>query len=151
MEDGGLEIVTLYIDPDTGEQKIVTETHGGTTQSSPLIEPNELVESEPTKLDYSGIKRDAKASTSKRYKIGDTLLLKTGIRDGSEKVLKKFVVKKVIWKVKDNIRNILVLKQIAGPQTTIFTLSRVDCRRYHIKYEPGLQVYSMEMNFIKSR
>ena len=49
---------------------------------------------------------------------------------------------------KDELLNILILKQVEGPKGTIFTLNRNDCKRYHIKYEPGLQVFSMEFNWI---
>ena len=104
------------------------------------------------KKDYltkkSNSKNDAKSLVNKRYKIGDHLMLKGKIRDGSEKIVKKFVVKKVIWSIKNKPMNILILKQYEGPCNNM-TLNKSDCVKYHIKYEPGLQAYSMMMNFYK--
>ena len=93
-------------------------------------------------------KDEAKKKTDIRYKIGDILLLRGKIRDGSKRVIKKFEVKKVIWSVRTNPVNIIILKQIEG-ECNNSTLSKDDCKRYHIKYEEGLQVYSMMMNFVK--
>ena len=83
-----------------------------------------------------------------RYKVGDILMLKSKIRNGSKKNYKKFIVRKVIWSINANPVNVLVLKQTGG-QVTNMSMSKNDCKRYHIKYEENLQVYSMMMNFIK--
>ena len=95
------------------------------------------------------ISRDeAKSLVKERYKIGDVLMLKSKIRDGSKKNYKKYIIKKIIWSINSNPVNIIVVKQISGPVTNM-SLSKTDCKRYHIKYEENLQVYSMIMNFIK--
>lgn len=93
-------------------------------------------------------KDEAKSLVSTRYKIGDILMLKSKIRNGSKKNYKKFEVKKIIWSINANPVNVLILKQISG-QVTNMSMSKNDCKRYHIKYEENLQVYSMMMNFIK--
>ena len=93
-------------------------------------------------------KNEAKSSVKVRYKIGDHLILRGKIKDGSERIVKKFEVKKVIWSVHSNPVNILILKQYEGPNNNR-SLDKNDCKKYHIKYEEGLQVYSMMLNFSK--
>lgn len=95
-------------------------------------------------------KNEAKASVKTRYKIGDHVILRGKIKDGSERIVKKFEVRKVIWSVHSNPVNILILKQIEGPNNNR-SLDKNDCKKYHIKYEEGLQVYSMMLNFSKIR
>lgn len=93
-------------------------------------------------------KDEAKSLVTVRYKIGDVLVLKSKIRDGSKRNYRKFVVKKIIWSINSNPVNIIIVKQVSGPITNM-SLSKNDCKRYHIKYEENLQVYSMSMNFVK--
>lgn len=95
-------------------------------------------------------KYEAKNSIKTNYKVGDHVILRGKIKDGSERVVKKFEVIKVIWSIKANPVNILILKQYEGPNNNR-SLDRDDCKKYHIKYEPGLQVYSMMLNFSKIR
>lgn len=92
----------------------------------------------------------AKESVSNKYKIGDILVLRGKIRDGSKKLVKVFEVKKIIWSVKSQIVNVLILKQLEGPNNNR-SLTKDDCKKYHIKYEPGLQVYSMNIGFSKRK
>ena len=93
-------------------------------------------------------KDEAKSFVKVKYKVGDKVILRGKIRDGSERIVKKFEVKKVIWSVHSNPVNILILKQLEGPNNNR-SLDKNDCKKYHIKYEPGLQVYSMMLNFSK--
>lgn len=93
-------------------------------------------------------KNNAKALVKKKFVVGNKYMLKQKSVCGSKEIVKKYICKKFIYTVKDEILNILILKQIDGPRGTIFTLNRNDCKRYHIKYEPGLQVFSMEFNWI---
>lgn len=102
------------------------------------------------KQDKKAAKDRAKSKVTERYKIGDILTLRGKIRDGSSRIVKKFEVKKVIWSIRGKEMNILILKQLSGPNNNR-TLGKDDCLKYHIKYEPGLQVYSMLLGFIKSK
>lgn len=95
-------------------------------------------------------KNEAKNAVKVRYKIGDYIVLRGKIKDGSEPIVKKFEVKKVIWSIHANPVNILILKQLEGVNNNR-SLDKNDCLKYHIKYEPGLQVYSMMLNFSKIR
>lgn len=93
-------------------------------------------------------KNNAKALVKKKFVVGKKYMLRQKSVCGSREIIKKYVCKKFIYTVKNELLNILILKQVEGPKGTIFTLNRNDCKRYHIKYEPGLQVFSMEFNWI---
>ena len=96
-------------------------------------------------------KSEAKKSIKEnKYQIGDILILKGKIKDGSIRNVKEFEVKKIIWSVKNQPVNVLILKQLSGINTNM-SLNKNDCKKYHIKYEPGLQVYSMSLNFNKKK
>ena len=96
-------------------------------------------------------KRQAKRSIKKRFKIGGRYFLHLKSRDGSRYVLKEFVCKKFIYSLHDNIMNIVIMQQVAGELDKKFTLNKNECKQFHIKYEPGLEVYSMELNWIPER
>ena len=106
-----------------------------------LLEP-------PVEMTKQEAKNKAKADIGKKFVIGQVYMLRQKSVCGSKEIVKKYVLKKFIYTSKNEILNVLILKQIEGPVGTIFTLNRNDCKRYHIKYEPGLQVFSMEFNWI---
>lgn len=95
-------------------------------------------------------KQKAKKVTINRYKIGDILVLRGKIKDGCNRLEKTFEVKKVIWSIRSNPVNVLILKQLSGTNNNR-SLTKNDCKKYHIKYEPGLQVYSMLTSFSKRK
>lgn len=95
-------------------------------------------------------KQKAKKVTTNRYKIGDILVLRGKIKDGCNRLEKIFEVKKVIWSIRSNPVNVLILKQLSGTNNNR-SLTKNDCKKYHIKYEPGLQVYSMLTGFNKRK
>jgi hypothetical protein len=92
------------------------------------------------------LKNEAKAQVKKKFIIGRTYYLK-----GRGNVKKEYILKKYIYTINESIVNIVIMKQISGPKASIYTLNPYDCKRYHIKYEDGLQVFSMEMNWILKR
>jgi hypothetical protein len=97
-----------------------------------------------TKRDY---KNEAKAKVKRKFKLGDLISLKIKSKGGSKEIIKGFKVMKFAYSMNDTETNILILKQIYGPKGTMYTLNRHDCKKLHIKYEPGLQVFSMLLNW----
>ena len=82
---------------------------------------------------------------TKKFKIGEHYLIHPM---NNKKLRREFVVKKTIYSIKDREVNIVIMKQISGPEsTTKFTLSKEDCLKFHLKYEDGLQVCSMELDW----
>jgi hypothetical protein len=39
--------------------------------------------------------------------------------------------------------NSLIVKKLSGPEEKIYSLTPYDCKRLHIKFQPGLQIMSM--------
>lgn len=79
---------------------------------------------------------------------GNIYKLRVRGRFGIRGYERKYVLKKFIYNVKNVAVNVVIMKQLTGPRSTTFTLSKTDCIRFHIKYEEGLQVMSMAMNWI---
>lgn len=92
-------------------------------------------------------KAEAKAKLRRKFHIGEEISLKVKSKCGSTEVIRGYVVKKCIYTINGQEINAVVVKQIYGPKTRIYTLNRHDCEKFHIKFEPGLQVYSMLLNW----
>lgn len=90
----------------------------------------------------------AKSIINQKFVVGKTYMYRHKGVCGSRDIVKKYILKKKIYSSRGVILNILIMKQIEGPMDKIFTLPRDDCKRFHIKYEPGLQVHSMVNNWI---
>lgn len=95
-------------------------------------------------------KDEAKKLINRKFNVGDILLLRGKYKDGSARNEKYFEVKKVIWSLKGQIVNALILKQLSGTNNNM-SLTKKDCVKYHVKYEPGLQVYPMNLDFKKRK
>lgn len=137
-EDGKTEVTVL-----SNDGKSVTETFDNVS-----LEAKSAIDIVMSIRKKNKSKNEAKSKINVRFKVGDIVLLRGKIRDGSKRNIKKFEVKKVIWSVKGNPVNVLILKQIEGINNNM-SLDKNDCKKYHIKYEEGLQAYSMMMNFVK--
>ena len=87
-------------------------------------------------------KRTAKERVGKKFKVGDTLYL-----DSKKRV---FILKKFIYTLHTDVVNVLIVKPVSfTPTEAVDTLTRIDCRKYHIKYEPNLFVMPMNMPWHK--
>lgn len=142
-----------YKDTDDGKISVTVVKDGKETVSIFDSLDNEVKIGITKAMELRGKKRskeEAKNSVKYRYKVGDRVVLRGKIRDGSERIVKKFEVVKVIWSIRSKPVNILILRQYEGPNNNR-SLDKNDCKKYHIKYEPGLQVYSMMLNFSKIR
>lgn len=105
-----------------------------------LPEDEEKQVSEKTRL-----KRQEKKKINKKFVVNHTYHLRTKLNNENRKI---FVLKKFIYTINDLPVNILILKQLSGEKNKIFTLSREECKILHIKYEDGLQVWPMDLNWI---
>ena len=105
-----------------------------------LPEDEEKQVSEKTKL-----KRQEKKKINKKFVVNHIYHLRTKLNNENRKI---FVLKKFIYTINDLPVNILILKQLSGEKNKIFTISREECKILHIKYEDGLQVWPMDLNWI---
>ena len=60
-----------------------------------------------------------------------------------------YEVKKFIYTIGDSIVNTVVMKQLCGKPCERKPLTTFDCMTFHIKYEPSLFVFSMNVRFFK--
>ena len=101
-------------------------------------------------MSHAAVKRMAKAEVKQKFIVGHTY--KLAYRKQTEYYKQKeFVLIKYIYAIKNTPVNILVMKEINPAPSTgqvKFTLNYVDCQKFHIKYQPGLEVYSMDLNWI---
>ena len=96
-------------------------------------------------------KRDTKNEIKKRFVIGKEYILRFRSNKNSKFIKKTYICKKFIYTMRDTVLNAIIVKQTSGPKDMIFTLSKEDCKRLHIKYEDGLQILSMKMDWIEKK
>ena len=80
----------------------------------------------------------------KKFKLGERYLI---YPMKNKKLKREYVVKKTVYTILDKEVNIVIMKQVSGPQSNKFTLNREDCLKLHLKYEDGLEVFSMELDW----
>lgn len=62
---------------------------------------------------------------------------------------KIYILKYVISELNGDILNICVMKQCGGPKTNMFTLTESDCEHIGIEFESGLEVYPVNICWVK--
>lgn len=96
-------------------------------------------------------KHIAKNKIQTKFKIGKNYFLRIKPKDGSADVIIKYLCVKTIYSVKDIEMNIAIMKQITPYEGRKFTLDKHECKKFHIKYEPGLEVWPMDINWIPEK
>lgn len=95
----------------------------------------------------SSIKQQTAQKT--KFIVGNHYMLKFKSLYKKDTVKKTYELKKFVYSMKDEPLNIVIMKQLTGPVSNmLFTLSKKDCERIHLKFEPGLQVFPMSMDWI---
>ena len=96
-------------------------------------------------------KHKAKNRIKTKFKIGRYYFQRIKPKDGSPNVVIKYQCVKTIYSIKDIETNIVIMRQITPYDGRKFTLDRQECQKFHIKYEPGLEVWPMEINWIPEK
>jgi hypothetical protein len=96
-------------------------------------------------------KHRAKNRVKTKFKIGRYYYQRIKPKDGSPNVVIKYQCVKTIYSIKDIETNIVIMRQITPYDGRKFTLDRQECQKFHIKYEPGLEVWPMEINWIPEK
>jgi hypothetical protein len=123
--------------------KTMARSYGEDDEISPRM--REVIEQTEQQRNEEQPVTKVKPVKTKKFKIGEHYLIHPM---NNKKLRREFVVKKTIYSIKDREVNIVIMKQISGPEsTTKFTLSKEDCLKFHLKYEDGLQVCSMELDW----
>lgn len=93
----------------------------------------------------------AKRKIKTKFKIGRYYFQRIKPKDGSANIVIKYQCIKTIYSVKDIPMNIVIMKQVSPYDSKNYTLDRHECEKFHIKFQPGLEVWPMEMNWIPER
>lgn len=96
-------------------------------------------------------KHKAKNRIKTKFKIGRYYYQRIKPKDGSPNVVIKYQCVKTIYSIKDIEVNIVIMRQLTPYDGRKFTLDRQECQKFHIKYEPGLEVWPMEINWIPEK
>jgi len=96
-------------------------------------------------------KHRAKKRIKTKFKIGRYYYQRIKSKDGSPNIVIKYQCVKTIYSIKDIETNIVIMRQITPYDGRKFTLDRQECAKFHIKYEPGLEVWPMEINWIPEK
>jgi len=114
---------------------------------SPVIKQEISEEQTPLEIKQE-LKRKSKEEINKKYQIGKTYYTRIKSKCGSESITKEYKLIKYVYTIRNIVTNSLIVKQISGPQGKIYTLTKHDCKILHVKFEPGLQILSMELNLV---
>lgn len=96
-------------------------------------------------------KHEAKRKMKNRFKVGRQYISRIKPKDGSREVIMGFECKKFIYTMNEMPMNIVIMKQVFGEEGKKYTLDRHECQKFHVKYEPGLEVWPMDMNWIPKK
>lgn len=96
-------------------------------------------------------KHKAKNRIKTKFKIGRYYYQRIKPKDGSPNIVIKYQCVKTIYSIKDIEVNIVIMRQLTPYDGRKFTLDRQECQKFHIKYEPGLEVWPMEINWISEK
>ena len=146
------ELLKEKIDKDSNKDYYEFESEPG-PEPEPEPEPEEEVKKEKT-YDPKNPRIELGQPTPKKGKypikwvVGNHYKLRFKGKAGIRGYEKTYVLKKFIYTIKQDVVNVVIMKQVSGPQSAIFTLPKSSCVHYHIKYEPGLQVMAMDLNWI---
>lgn len=96
-------------------------------------------------------KHRAKNKIKTKFKIGRYYYQRIKPKDGSANIVIKYQCIKTVYSIKDIEMNVVIMKQITPYNAKRFTLDRNECKKFHIKFEPGLEVWPMDINWIPEK
>ena len=83
------------------------------------------------------------------YCIGARYSLQGCECDDFSMPIKEYELKGILGTVNGIVLDSLVMKQISGPISTIFSLTKGDCKTLNIPFEKGLQIFPKNLNWVR--
>jgi hypothetical protein len=83
------------------------------------------------------------------FEVGGMYVLQGTTCDDFDMPIKVYEVKKVLDVVDGINLNSIIVKQVSGPTSTIFSLTKGDCKILGIPFETGLQIFPQSQGWIK--
>lgn len=87
--------------------------------------------------------------STKQFQIGDRYVLQGTSCDDFSMPSKVYEIKGVLGTVNDICLNSVVVKQLSGEKSTIFSLTKTDCQTLGIPFERELQIFPQNLNWTK--
>ena len=86
---------------------------------------------------------------TRKFKLGEHYYLAV---TKNRKLWREFVVVKTVYSIKETETHVVIMKQVSGPRDDRYipskhTLNKSDCLNLHIKYQDGLEVFDMNLNW----
>lgn len=86
---------------------------------------------------------------TRKFKLGEHYYLAV---TKNRRLWREFVVVKTVYSIKETETHVVIMKQISGPRDDRYipskhTLNKSDCLNLHIKYQEGLEVFDMNLNW----
>lgn len=97
------------------------------------------------------VKHKCKKKVKVKFIVGNHYILYTKPKDNSKPIVREFECKKFIYSMKGIPMNVVIMKQVYGPEGKKYTLDKAGCKDYHLKWEPGLEIFAMEMFWIPKK
>lgn len=93
------------------------------------------------------VEADGMEAKRKGMRAGQVYALEGENCDGFEMPMRQYICKGVVNSVNGCEMNGVVMKQINGPQSTIFSLTRTDCKVLGIEWETELQLFPADFGW----
>lgn len=102
------------------------------------VEVSVVESSETLGIDKPRIVKDKRFVIGCRYSLSPM---------GNKTLRREYVLRKTIYTILGCEVRIVIMKQVSGDAYKKYTLNRSDCIKYHIKFEDGLEVFPMDMDW----
>jgi hypothetical protein len=94
------------------------------------------------------LKTRAKARIGKKFIVGHKYMLRFKNK-GIPTITSVYECKQYVYTMDTAEINMVIMKRLKGKNPgKIYTLSRTDAKRLHVKFEPGLECFPMDMNWL---
>lgn len=107
---------------------------------------SDIISHRPKKKDI--IEKPKRKSDKNKFIIGDIYSLTKEDCGEFELPTKKYKLIGIINTVNEIDINSLVMKQVEGEQSLIFSLSKMDCKLFNIPFEQGLQLFPQNLGWV---
>ena len=107
---------------------------------------SDIISHKPNKKDI--IEKPKRKSNKNKFIIGDIYSLTKEDCGDFELPTKKYKLIGIINTVNEIDINSLVMKQVEGEQSLIFSLSKMDCKLFNIPFEQGLQLFPQNLGWV---
>ena len=105
----------------------------------------------PVFSDKHKLKAKLKEEIPVKFIVGNKYMLRYKQKFSRIIIQRTYLIKQIIWCIDLVPVQAVIVKPLDGQYDSRLCLNIHDCERLHVKYEPGLKVMSMKLNWIKMK